>query len=64
MPGEEMYIIRHGTVQVEKDGKKVVELPSGTVVGELAVLGTDKRRTATVKCQSLCLIRALHGDVS
>jgi CRP-like cAMP-binding protein len=61
--GDEMYIIRAGSVRVEKDKKTVVELPSGTVVGELAVLGTDKRRTATVKCQTLCLIRALHADV-
>jgi len=61
--GDEMYILRSGTVKIEKDGKFVVELPSGTVLGELAVLGTDKRRTATVTCTSLCLIRALHADV-
>merc|ERR1712039_216073 len=61
--GDEMYILRSGTVKIEKDGKFVVELPSGTVLGELAVLGTDKRRTATVTCTSLCFVRALHADV-
>eukprot|EP00928_Gymnodinium_smaydae_P006373 TRINITY_DN12251_c0_g1_i1.p1 TRINITY_DN12251_c0_g1~~TRINITY_DN12251_c0_g1_i1.p1 ORF type:complete len:402 (-),score=91.16 TRINITY_DN12251_c0_g1_i1:28-1200(-) len=61
--GDEMFILRAGTVNVEKDGRVVVELSSGTVLGELAVLGSDKRRTATVTCTSLCLIRALHADV-
>merc|ERR1712087_2043 len=61
--GDEMYILRSGTVKIEKDNKFVVELPSGTVLGELAVLGADKRRTATVTCTSLCFVRALHADV-
>jgi CRP-like cAMP-binding protein len=61
--GDEMYILRAGTVKIEKNNKFVVELPSGVVLGELAVLGSDKRRTATVTCTSLCLIRALHADV-
>lgn len=61
--GDEMYVIRSGAVKVEKDGHFVVALPEGTVIGELAVLGTDKKRTATVTCTSMCLIRALHADV-
>lgn len=61
--GDEMYILRAGSVKIEKNGKFVVELPAGVVLGELAVLGSDKRRTATVVCSSLCLIRALHADV-
>jgi len=61
--GDEMYILRAGSVKIEKDGKFVVELPGGTVLGELAVLGSDKRRTATVTCTSLCLMRVLHADV-
>jgi len=43
--------------------KLIVTLGSGVVLGELAVLGSDKRRKATVTCSSLCLIRTLHGDV-
>jgi len=61
--GEEMYILRCGTVKIEKDGKFVVELPTGTVLGELAVLGSDRRRTATVSCTSLCLMRVVHADI-
>jgi len=61
--GDEMYILRAGTVKISKNGKFVVELPAGVVLGELAVLGSDKRRTATVTCSSLCLVRVLHADV-
>merc|ERR1711865_1133330 len=57
--GNEMFILRHGTVRVEKGGKALVELHSGVVIGELAVMGNDKRRTATVVCTSLCLIRVV-----
>lgn len=61
--GNEMYILRAGEVKIEKSHKFVVSLGAGVVLGELAVLGSDKRRTATVTCTSLCLIRVLHGDV-
>jgi len=61
--GNEMYILRAGEVKIEKGHKFIVKLGAGVVLGELAVLGSDKRRTATVTCTSLCLIRVLHGDV-
>jgi CRP-like cAMP-binding protein len=61
--GNEMYILRAGEVRIEKGHKFVVSLGAGVVLGELAVLGSDKRRTANVTCNSLCLIRVLHGDV-
>lgn len=61
--GNEMYILRAGEVRIEKGHKFVVSLGAGVVLGELAVLGSDKRRTATVTCTSLCLIRVLNGDV-
>lgn len=61
--GDEMFILRSGKVSVLKGGKFMAELHSGVVIGELAVMGTDKRRTATVVCSSLCLIRVVHGDI-
>jgi len=61
--GVEMFILRAGNVKVEKNSKLVAELSSGVVLGELAVLGDDKKRTATVTCTSLCLIRVVHGDI-
>lgn len=61
--GNEMYILRAGEVKIEKNQKHLVNLSSGVVLGELAVLGSDKRRTATVTCATLCLIRVIHGDI-
>eukprot|EP00747_Dinoflagellata_sp_TGD_P181693 gnl/TRDRNA2_/TRDRNA2_35612_c0_seq1.p1 gnl/TRDRNA2_/TRDRNA2_35612_c0~~gnl/TRDRNA2_/TRDRNA2_35612_c0_seq1.p1 ORF type:complete len:433 (+),score=105.13 gnl/TRDRNA2_/TRDRNA2_35612_c0_seq1:66-1364(+) len=61
--GNEMYILQAGQVKVEKGGKFIVKLSGGVVLGELAVLGDDKRRTATVVCAGLCLVYVLHGDV-
>lgn len=61
--GNEMYILQIGDVKVERDGKLIAECSSGTVLGELAVLGLDKRRTATVTATKLCLAYVLHGDV-
>lgn len=61
--GDEMYVLRGGSVSIHKGGAHIVDLPAGVVLGELAVLGTDKRRTATVTAKSLCLVRAIHGDV-
>mmetsp|Transcript_59838 Transcript_59838/g.175560 ORF Transcript_59838/g.175560 Transcript_59838/m.175560 type:complete len:880 (+) Transcript_59838:138-2777(+) len=58
--GAEMYIILSGGVTIFKGGKKIIELPSGIAIGELAVLGPDKRRTATVVCSSLCIFQSLH----
>lgn len=61
--GNEMYILQIGHVKVEKGGKFIAECHGATVLGELAVLGLDKRRTATVTCVALCLVYVLHGDV-
>jgi len=60
--GNEMYVIRSGKVHIEKGGKWIMQLDHGVVLGELAVLGSDKRRMATVMSDSLCLIRVIHGD--
>jgi len=61
--GHDMFIIRAGKVKIEQGGQFIVELGSGVVVGELAVFGADKRRTATVTCTSLCFTHVLHSDV-
>jgi len=61
--GNEMYILHIGEVKVERGGQHLADCHSGTVLGELAVLGLDKRRTATVTAMKLCLVYVLHGDV-
>eukprot|EP00933_Yihiella_yeosuensis_P018435 TRINITY_DN15129_c0_g2_i4.p1 TRINITY_DN15129_c0_g2~~TRINITY_DN15129_c0_g2_i4.p1 ORF type:complete len:362 (+),score=76.69 TRINITY_DN15129_c0_g2_i4:76-1161(+) len=61
--GHEMFILHAGSVSVEKGGQRLASLGGGVVLGELAVLGSDKRRTATVTCTALCLVYCLHGEV-
>jgi CRP-like cAMP-binding protein len=46
-PGSSIYLILDGMLQVDVDGKPVVELGPGAIVGERAILETG-RATATV----------------
>ena len=43
-----MYLLLEGVLDVEIDGDTVARVGSGTVLGELAVLGNG-RRTATLR---------------
>mmetsp|Transcript_42738 Transcript_42738/g.99720 ORF Transcript_42738/g.99720 Transcript_42738/m.99720 type:complete len:344 (+) Transcript_42738:34-1065(+) len=61
--GFEMFIVHAGRVEVLKGSKPVAELGGGVVLGDVAVFGSDKRRTATVKCLEPTMIYVLNGDV-
>jgi len=61
--GKDMFVILSGACRVEKDGRLLTELSRGAVLGELAVIGGDRIRTATVVCSKLSLVRVLHTDV-
>lgn len=61
--GHEMFMLQAGLVKVEKNNRMLAELGGGIVLGELAVLGSDKRRSATVTCTRLSLVYSLHADV-
>eukprot|EP00434_Breviolum_minutum_P028242 symbB.v1.2.024984.t1/scaffold2400.1/size80086/9 len=61
--GFEMFIIYSGKVEVLKGSTRVAELGSGVVLGDVAVFGSDKRRTATVKCLECTLVYVLNGEV-
>jgi len=60
--GSEMYILRRGTVGIFVGKKHVIDLVDHGVIGEMAVLGAD-RRSASVQCKNLCVLQVLHGDV-
>ena len=47
--GFDMFIIQSGKVEVLNGSEKVAELGGGDVIGDVAVLGGDKRRTETVR---------------
>ena len=47
--GFEMFIVQSGKVEVLNGSEKVSELGGGEVLGDVAVLGGDKRRTETAR---------------
>jgi hypothetical protein len=47
-PGDEMFLLLDGSLDVEIDGRIVAQVGAGAVVGELALLG-DGRRQATLR---------------
>eukprot|EP00811_Abedinium_folium_P034598 NODE_7467_length_1575_cov_7.811464.p1 GENE.NODE_7467_length_1575_cov_7.811464~~NODE_7467_length_1575_cov_7.811464.p1 ORF type:complete len:400 (-),score=93.34 NODE_7467_length_1575_cov_7.811464:286-1485(-) len=61
--GHEMHIIKEGLCTVTCSGKVLASLSSGSIFGELAILSSDCRRTATITCTELSLIYVLHADV-
>ena len=53
--GREAFVVLEGSVSVKRNGKKMVTLGPGTVVGELSLLDHGPR-TATVTCETDCLL--------
>jgi Cyclic nucleotide-binding domain len=60
-PGHELYLLFDGLLAVEVDGRTVVELGPGAVVGEVALLDGG-RRTATLRAVTPCRVAAVPGD--
>jgi hypothetical protein len=60
-PGHELYLLFDGLLAVEIDGRTVVELGPGAVVGEVALLAGG-RRTATLRAVTACRVAAVPGD--
>jgi CRP/FNR family transcriptional regulator, cyclic AMP receptor protein len=56
--GNDAYVVLAGTVVIQRNGRKVREMPIGAVFGELALL--DKGvRTATAVCTTECTLLML-----
>jgi CRP-like cAMP-binding protein len=61
-PGDEMYILNRGNLQVYIGGKKVFDIfEPGTVMGEMALL-LGERRTATIKTVTDCNITIVKRE--
>jgi Cyclic nucleotide-binding domain len=60
-PGDELFVVVDGVLDVEVDGAVVAQAGPGAVLGELAVLegGT---RTATLRAVTACRVAVLAGD--
>lgn len=61
---DSMFVLGKGsTVIVEVDGVKVKELHEGECFGTLALLSTKRlKRAGTVRCKTVCTVRALPRD--
>mmetsp|Transcript_15333 Transcript_15333/g.33663 ORF Transcript_15333/g.33663 Transcript_15333/m.33663 type:complete len:391 (+) Transcript_15333:59-1231(+) len=61
--GDNMYFLQHGEVEVLSGPQmqKVASLPTGTVFGEMALLGVSRRRAATIRAVELSDCRELDG---
>jgi CRP-like cAMP-binding protein len=56
--GSEAFVVLKGTVTVRRNGRKVTELGSGAMVGELSLLDQGVR-SATVECTTDCSLLVL-----
>jgi hypothetical protein len=61
--GSSMYILRRGEVEVICSGVSVARLASGSVFGEILLLGAADRRTATVRATEFSDCRVVPREV-
>merc|ERR1711879_207850 len=61
--GSQMYFLHRGLVEVlvDHETRQVAQLASGSVFGELALLGNGKR-TSTVRALEVCDCRVINAD--
>jgi CRP-like cAMP-binding protein len=57
----EMFVIVEGAVRIQKNGKKVIDLHAGDVVGELAVLDPAPRSADVVTLRPTVLLQLEKG---
>jgi CRP-like cAMP-binding protein len=60
--GEEMYVIRSGEVEVERNGKIVETLSSGGIFGEMALIDGSPR-AATARAKTACEVASITEKV-
>jgi hypothetical protein len=60
-PGDELYLLLIGTLDVEVDGETVAQVGAGAIVGERAVL-EGGRRTATLRAATPARVAVLAAD--
>jgi hypothetical protein len=60
-PGDEVYLLLDGVVDVEVDGLVLAEIGPGAVLGERAVLA-DGRRTATLRARTAAKVAVASRD--
>jgi CRP-like cAMP-binding protein len=59
--GDELFLLFDGVLAVEHDGRQVVEVGPGAILGEMALL-EGGRRTATLRAVTRCRVAVVPGD--
>lgn len=60
-PGDELFLLFDGVLEVEIDGELVTEVGPGAILGEMALL-EQGRRTATLRAVTPCRVAVVPGD--
>jgi len=60
-PGDELFLLFDGMLDVERDGEKIAEVGPGAVLGEMALL-EGGHRTATLRARTSCRVAVVPGD--
>jgi hypothetical protein len=59
--GDEVFLLFDGVLSVEQDGKPLVQVGPGAILGEMALL-EGGRRTATLRAVTRCRVAVVPGD--
>jgi Cyclic nucleotide-binding domain len=60
-PGEELFLLFDGVLEVVTDGKVIAEVGPGAILGEMALL-EQGHRTATLRAVTPCRVAVVPGD--
>jgi hypothetical protein len=61
-PGDELFLLFDGVLEVERDGEPIVQVGPGAILGEMALL-QGGRRTATLRAATACRVAIAPGDL-
>jgi len=61
-PGADLYLILDGVFVVEADGEHIAEVGPGTILGEMALLEEDGKRTATLRARTSARVAVLPAE--
>ncbi len=59
--GDALYLVEQGTARIERDGKGMIKVGAGTVVGETALL-TGEKRNATVTAETPLVVWRIRRE--
>ena len=60
--GSDLYLILDGVLAVEADGEEVAEVGPGNIVGEMALLQDEGKRTATLRARTPARVAVLAAE--